>query len=1006
MKTKLFLTTVLCLATLMHSNTAEAKGLNVQQLADHGLPAGPAREVLPAPGALIHLQFHDLLSVIEGVEEILVAGIPEKAAPPDVQQLLKTDHPLLTILGMQTVQQPLTPEALQQLTGIDTRRAIGLTLYLGDPRRMFVLSLPLGSRDSLIPLLNAGLQPTQVAEVTVGDKKAVRFVPQRIKLLPELYLVSSSDTLYLCGSRSLVQALDATSTAQRFGQDPFLSRALPSTDEKQLRIALNPAMIKPLALQLQGISAMAKMMIPQQRGALLARIPQQAKEQIEMQMRMQLGVRDLEQLLDYAECMIVATLEQLTDFVSGRMLAFEGFTMATNLKGGFMEFTAELHSSRFQTETGTQSLPMDEVKRALAWLGPDYQSFTLTGKKPKPTASPILSAWAKRVQQQVRQRELAWPGFDRFVDMLGGLQPVPTVESQAPWVLTASAPLYPTPSLKDAASLEAYLVSLELPVYRPVKITPDQGPGFLTSCFRGEVEALKTNRELNQAFANTIHPQRPWFLRENRFKRFKGATLDGGITRYTRESVWATRSGIFGYDQHELVNRKVVYARRMDDYLVYHRGIKASPWLAGLEPSQARGIAPGVTDLLDRVPEGANYLSVGRSLQHLPRWVAWVGDLEARLHEDTKDYLRKAQAAVNSSPDLESAKHAIRGMKMPVIVGSVGIHPESKQVFALLPAGNMPLMLPRPKVVPLVQGLLEDFAKQADQVGGSLVYTKVSDESFQFSAMQSTKALTTLTRTVGNALFENYLASQAQRAKLQQQLGAQRDGDATAFDHVIARNPQWAFIPQPQPKVPAAPSKTLPTRATQTDKRMLDLTPHYNAALNETWHKSGMSNNTLKDLPTGVQRFGGTSFDVRGNVQLSGQQAERELSVLFPKEVTGIAVKQKAQKMHILHACGWISSQGTKIGAYVIHYTNGQTRRVPIVYGVDVQDWWLSEDIVSDTKPNIVWTGKNHAAPDGPSLGLCKTTWVNPLPDVKIDHIDFQSAMKNSAPFLIAITIE
>jgi hypothetical protein len=71
-----------------------------------------------------------------------------------------------------------------------------------------------------------------------------------------------------------------------------------------------------------------------------------------------------------------------------------------------------------------------------------------------------------------------------------------------------------------------------------------------------------------------------------------------------------------------------------------------------------------------------------------------------------------------------------------------------------------------------------------------------------------------------------------------------------------------------------------------------------------------------------------------------------------------------------------------------------------------VQDWWLSEEFTSDSKPNIVWTGKNHSAPDGPPIGVCKTTWENPLPDIEIEHIDYRSAMMNSAPFLIAITVE
>jgi len=291
MKTRLFLTTLVCLVTLGHSGIVEAQGLSVQQLGDHGLSAGPARDVLPGPGALIHLQFHDLLSVLEGVEEILVAGIPEKAAPPDVQELLQTEHPLLTLLGMQTLQQPLTPEMLEQSTGINTRGTIGLTLYLGDPRRMFILSLPTRPREPLVPLLNAALQPTDIMEVSVSGQKAIRVVSQRIKFLPELYLVSSRDTLYLCGDRSLVQALHRTPKAQRFGQDPFMSRALPAMETKQVRMVLNPAMAKPLALQLQGISMMAKAMIPIQRAALLKRIPQEAKEQIEMQVRMQLCAR-------------------------------------------------------------------------------------------------------------------------------------------------------------------------------------------------------------------------------------------------------------------------------------------------------------------------------------------------------------------------------------------------------------------------------------------------------------------------------------------------------------------------------------------------------------------------------------------------------------------------------------------------------------------------------------------------------------------------------------------
>ncbi len=1003
MKTRQLCTMLVLLATLGFSSPLKAQTLNAQQLADHGVPAGPASEMLPATGALIHLQFDNLLGWLEGVEEILVAAIPEKAAPPDVQALLQTEHPLLTLLGMKTLEQPLTPELLAQATGIDTRGVVSLTLYLGDPRRMFILSLPTHVREPLVPMLNAALQPSKVEAVNIGDKKAIRLVSQRLKFLPELYLVSSSDTLYLCGNRSLVQGLQLTPAAQRFGKNPFLSRILSATDKKQMRLVLNPAMAKPLAVQLQTVSMIAQMMIPQQRAALLKRVPQEIKDQIEMQMRMQLGVRDLDQLIDYAECIVLATLDQMIDFVSERMQAFEGFTVAANLKDGFIEFSTGLHSTRFKANAGIAALPMDQVKQALAWLGPDTQSFTVTGKKPQKKESPILSAWAKRVEKQCKTKGLDWPGLTRFVEMLNELRTVPAVESQTPWLLSTSAPLHPAPSLKDAASLEDYFVSIESSVYGPVKIMPDQGKNFLKTCFREETEALNKNRELSLAFDNSIQKQNPWCAQENRLDM---ASLDGGITRYTRESVWTSRSGFFGYDQHELVNRKILHARRVDDYLVTHRGAQGSPWLAGLKASQSSQIAPGVVDLLDRVPEGANHVSVQRYLQRLPKVMGWIADLEARLHADVVEYLKKAQAAVDDSPNIEAAKHAIRGMKMPIIIGSVNIHPKTHQVYALLPTGNLPLMLPRPRIIPLAQTLMEDYAAQADSLGGSLVYTQVNDESYQFTAMQSTAALTTLTRTVGNALFENYLAFQEGPQQLMRKIGTPRDGDITAFDEVIARNPQWASIPQPKPKVPAKPSKKVPTRGAEANNKLVDLSKHYNAALNESWHKGGMSDNTLKDLPTGIQTLDGIPFDVRGIVQLSGKQAERELRVQFPKEIIDITVQQKGQAIHFLHGCGWPSPQETSIGAYIIHYSHGETRRIPIVYGVDVRDWWMSENDTPGSKANVVWTGINHSAPNNPSIGVCKTTWKNPLPGVKIDHIDFQSAMKNSAPFLIAITVE
>jgi hypothetical protein len=55
----------------------------------------------------------------------------------------------------------------------------------------------------------------------------------------------------------------------------------------------------------------------------------------------------------------------------------------------------------------------------------------------------------------------------------------------------------------------------------------------------------------------------------------------------------------------------------------------------------------------------------------------------------------------------------------------------------------------------------------------------------------------------------------------------------------------------------------------------------------------------------------------------------------------------------------------------------------------------------------VAWSGQNgKSRSSGLTIQLYKTTWENPTPEVEITSIDFTSAKRTSAPFLIAITVE
>jgi hypothetical protein len=197
-------------------------------------------------------------------------------------------------------------------------------------------------------------------------------------------------------------------------------------------------------------------------------------------------------------------------------------------------------------------------------------------------------------------------------------------------------------------------------------------------------------------------------------------------------------------------------------------------------------------------------------------------------------------------------------------------------------------------------------------------------------------------------------------------------------------------------------SRFIPSRLAQVPAECIDLTEYYNAALLQTWHP-GMPNNTLDMLPPGLLQLADVVFDVRGIIQLSGLDL-RSAGGRYPEQINGIKVDKLCRQLHFLHAAGWQSPNGTRVGSYIVHYADEQEQVIPIVYGEDIRDWNGNNDTSTEvTHGLVVWSAINNA---NLHVRLFKTTWVNPMPEKQIVSIDYTSAMAHSAPFLIAITAE
>ena len=201
----------------------------------------------------------------------------------------------------------------------------------------------------------------------------------------------------------------------------------------------------------------------------------------------------------------------------------------------------------------------------------------------------------------------------------------------------------------------------------------------------------------------------------------------------------------------------------------------------------------------------------------------------------------------------------------------------------------------------------------------------------------------------------------------------------------------------------------IPARSEQATPALIDLSAHYNAALTETWLPGELivKGNDFSGLPQGLQKLAGVEFDVRGLIQLSSGALEN-LGGRFPRRVNGLPIQRRCQRLHFLHGSAWSSLFGTLIGHYVVHYANGQTRDLKLIFGRNIRDWWFPASQPQMTPgATVAWEGSNAASRElGMSLRLYKMTWDNPQPEAEINSIDFVSAMEKPAPFLIAITVE
>ena len=163
-------------------------------------------------------------------------------------------------------------------------------------------------------------------------------------------------------------------------------------------------------------------------------------------------------------------------------------------------------------------------------------------------------------------------------------------------------------------------------------------------------------------------------------------------------------------------------------------------------------------------------------------------------------------------------------------------------------------------------------------------------------------------------------------------------------------------------------------------------------------------------VPRELQQLGGVSFFLSAKMQFHGTGDARD-NRFYPTHLKGLAVDQRAARLHVLHGASMSDPTGTPVAAIRVNYADGHAHTFLIQYGVHTREWWKRKEekdsSLSDTNSAVVWTGlSDDAEKSGATLRLFKTTFDLPPREHAVATIDVYSLFARSALVLLGLTIE
>lgn len=744
--------------------------------------AATPEEALPG-GAVAYVRLNNALTLLGNLDAFAAAIVPEKALPAELQETFANPKPLITFLGMQMAGQPVELAQFSELTGIALDRPISFALY--PMSNSFALSVPIANSTVASAMIQEVLQPSSITKEESGDLTYYHIVPGNGDMPDDVYLIASEKTAFFCGSTDMLNLIITAKADTSLPTDPIMKEGVAAYQKGDLTIILSPDALKPnIPAAQQQLETLPAQLFTEIRNSL-AEIPVADRMLLDTRLRIELGVQSLDQLVDYAEAYTTGINRVLLNWLAQLLTNLNGAVISLDLDAVYQQLALAVYSKDILPEKMTQPLPLETLKRMLASLPGEKNSLFAIGKQPQGEASPLVSAMLTEIEKELAAKSLPTEGFAALKTYLLSQQACPTLESKADWTLRSVIPMSMKTDFSTFATLWAWGKAqtdrlANEPFTHRLMLLP---AGVIEPYFKEKADVTVQNSAQKQALYESLLTAKPF---ANYANSFTAENAGNGVKKLISNDMFTTRRGMFGYQQHELVNRRIMFVKAAGEAELVYTGAADAAQFEAIVDADYPPTSAAIAKLLDRVPANASMFGIVRLFRLLPDIFDTLTGLEDVAHRELDAFLAATQKMYNDGgAEGFEQKLLASGLDIPLALEGLFVDEENK-LFCTLPGG---LHYPRPLVMPLVKDLFADVLAAASTVGGNLSYMTVQSGRVELATVQSTDAFALLVKSVTNNVFEKYVNAPDGMQQLQSTFA--HPADYQEEGTLLLSNPIW-----------------------------------------------------------------------------------------------------------------------------------------------------------------------------------------------------------------------